>query len=336
MKYFGINTMSKTAVFFLILFPFGGLTARADDVNSAACKAQVLKTKIERKKAVKIYDVRIEKDVKYLGDSSPLLMDFYRPLGVDAKRLPVILYMFGGGWLSGDRTDGGRAISVCRDIAERGYICASIDYTLSTPSKGAWPQAFYECKSAVQFLRLHADEYGIDANAIGAIGCSAGGHMAALLGAAGPETGLEPNGPYAGVSSSVQAVVALYGPYNLSTLEHTINTAPWGPPPRIVVETFIGASVQDAAELFAKASPITHINGDEPPFLLIHGSEDPAVPVQQAIDMYKKLRSAGVKSELLIVKGAGHSFNLQPEQKDLRPVVVDFFDKYLKNKKKGI
>ena len=278
------------------------------------------------------YEVRIEKDVQYLGAGRPLLMDIYRPVGTVEGPLPAILYMFGGGWCSGDRTDGGRGIRVCKDIAERGYVCASIDYTLSTAAQGGWPQAFHECKSAVQFLRIHAAEYGIDPDAIGSIGCSAGGHLAALLGTAGPDAGLEPNGPYTGVSSRVQAVAALYGPHDLTTFDYAVDEPPWTP--RTVVETFVGASFREAPERFRLASPIAHIDGDEPPFLLIHGSEDTVVPVKQAIDMHKRLQSAGVTSELIIVEGAGHSFDLRPDQKDLRPSVVGFFDRWLKGSAK--
>lgn len=279
----------------------------------------------------KTYEVRIIKDIQYLGTGSPLLMDIYEPLNMDREWRPAVLYLFGGGWFSGDRTDGGRGVRICKDIAEHGYICAGIDYTLSTFSKGAWPQAFYDCKSAVQFLRIHADEYDIDSAAIGVIGCSAGGHLAALLGTADPKAGLEPPAPYPGVPSDVQAVAALYGPYNLSTFDYVVYQTPWAS--RTVAETFVGTSIREAPERFALASPITHINGSEPPFLLIHGSEDNAVPPEQALAMHTKLQSAGAESELVIVKGAGHSFDLQPEQQDLRPIVVDFFDRHLKCKK---
>ncbi len=255
-------------------------------------------------------------------------MDLYRPLDVEKKKvLPGIVYIHGGGWMSGDKNIP-RGISICSILAKHGYVAAFIEYKLATPTSGSWPQALYDCKTAIQFLRKNADKYNIDPNHIGVMGGSAGAHLAAMVGAVGAKEGLEPPGPYQDVSSKVQVVVALYGIYNLKEFKYQRTDEPWNH--KTLVEIFLGVSQKKEPKLWELASPINHIDGDEPPFLLIQGTADKAVSVKQCKDMDKKLKEFGVTSEVILVEGAGHSFDLQPPQKDLRPAVLSFLNKYLK------
>ena len=206
-------------------------------------------------------------------------------------------------------------------MAENGYVCISINYILAEEGKTSWPTNIYNCKTAVQFLRKNAHLYNLDANHIGVIGGSAGGHLSAMVGLVGPEARLEPKGQYKGTSSRVQAVVPLYGVHNLTNFTKTD-----------ILEKFLGASKNENPSLWALASPVNHISRDDPPFLIIHGTADPLVPVQQSVELHEKLRENGIDSQLVIVKDAPHSFHLQPEQQDLRPVVLAFFNKNLKDK----
>ena len=282
----------------------------------------------DKNNSATVYKVRVEKDIPYLTPQRKEKMDLYIPVGVEkAKALPGIVYIHGGGWMSGDKNIP-RGISICNTLAEQGYVLAFIEYKLATPTTASWPQALYDCKTAVQFLRKNADKYGIDAEHIGVMGGSAGAHLAAMVGTVGPDEGLEPPGPYRGVSSSVQAVVALYGIYTLKDFKYKRTDEPWKS--KTIAEHFLGVSQKKDPKLWDLASPINHVDGDEPPFLLIQGTADKAVSVKQCTDMDKKLKKFGVTSEVILVEGAGHSFNLQPEQKDLRPAVISFFNKYLK------
>ncbi len=275
-----------------------------------------------------LYKIRIEKDIPYLTPNRKEKMDLYLPITAEKnKPFPGIVYIHGGGWMSGDKNIE-RGKSICTTLAKHGYVAAFIEYKLATPDSGSWPQALYDCKTAVQFLRKNADKYNIDPDHIGVMGGSAGAHLAAMVGTVGPEEGLEPPGPYKGVSSKVQAVVALYGIYNLKEFKYKRTDEPWNH--KTLVGIFLGISQKKDPKLWDLASPINHIDGDEPPFLLIQGTADKVVSVKQCKEMDEKLKKFGVPSEVIWVKGAGHSFDLQPPQKDLRPAVLSFLDKYLK------
>lgn len=285
---------------------------------------------MEKSKSENIYKIRIKRDITYLDSSRKEKLDLYIPNDIENKKaLPGIVYIHGGGWMSGDKTIE-RGQTICTTIAKQGYVCAFIEYKLTTVDSGSWPQALYDCKTAVQFLRKNADKYNIDPERIGVLGCSAGGHLAAMVGTTGLEDGLEPDGPYKDVSSRVQAIVAMYGIYDMTKFTLKLEDKPWNT--KTIPEFFLGVTQRESSELWDLVSPVNHIDKSDPPFLLIHGTADKGVPVQQSIDMNQKLHEVGVSSELILVEGAGHSFDLQPKQKDLRPAVISFLDKQLKNK----
>jgi len=226
----------------------------------------------------------------------------------------------GGGWWTGDKAKN-REQNIGTTLAANGYVCISINYILATKEVPTWPENLYDCKRVVRFLRKNADAYRVEPNNIGVIGGSAGGHLAAMVAVTGPQDNLEPPGPYAGFSSAVQAAVPMYGIHNLMTFEDTKGAA----------AQYLGVSKQKDPDLWELASPINHIDAGDPPFLILHGTADKTVPIEQSVELYNKLKRSGVPARLVIVEGAPHTFDLQPEQKDLRPIVLDFFNKYLKH-----
>ena len=263
-------------------------------------------------------NVRIEKDVDYLGSDRKEKGDLYLPVKFEeGKRLPAVLIIHGGGWSGGDK-GAAREINIGTNLVLNGYVGFSINYVLAKAGKPTWPENLYQCKTAVRWLRKNADRLHIDPDRIGVIGGSAGGHLAAMVGVTGPDSKLDPAGPYGEFSCRVQAAVDLYGPADLMT---------W--PPRDTL-SMLPAAKSENPGLYRLASPTTHADANDPPILILHGTADKTVPVEQSQVFADALKKAGTRHELMIIEDAPHSFHLQPKQRDLRPVVLGFFDRYLK------
>ena len=259
--------------------------------------------------------VRIEKDVAYLGADRQEKGDLYLPAKVEkGQRFPAVLIIHGGGWSGGDK-GATREINIGTNLAMNGYVGFSINYVLS---KGqlTWPQNLHDCKTAVRWLRKNAERLNIDPDHIGVIGGSAGGHLAAMIAVTGPDAGLDPAGPYGEYSCQVQAAVDLYGPADLAKWKTRIG--------------MLGASREEKPELYKQATLSTWADKSDPPILIMHGTADKTVDVEQSKMFAEALKKVGARHELVIVEGAPHTFHLQPKQQDLRPVVLGFFDKYLK------
>lgn len=260
-------------------------------------------------------DVTIERDVAYLGPERAEKLDLYLPADPPkpGARRPAVVIIHGGGWTGGDK-GARREINIGTTLASHGYVCISINYALASKGHPTWPTNIHDCKRAVRWLRKNADKYQIDPDHIGVIGGSAGGHLTALLAVSGPEVGLEPPED-SEISSRVQAAVPMYA-HMASELERDHPMFP--------------GTKAEVPELYRIAAPINHITRDDPPMLLLHGTADTTTPLYHSERFAKKLAEIGVPHELVIIEGAPHSFHLQPKQRDLRPLVIGFFDKYLK------
>lgn len=262
-------------------------------------------------------DVRVEKDVEYLAAGREEKADLYLPASVPkGQRCPGVVIIHGGGWSGGDK-GAAREINIGTTLARHGYVCMSINYVLAAKGTTAvtWPQNLHDCKTAVRWLRKNAARLQLDPDHIGAIGGSAGGHLTAMLALTDAKDGLDPKEPYGEFSCHIQAAVDLYGPADLLTW-HDIS--------------MFRKKRTEAPELYRAASPATYADKNDPPILIMHGTADKTVDVQQSKDFDAALAKAGTPHELVIVEGAPHTFHLQPKQQDLRPIVLGFFDRYLK------
>ena len=267
----------------------------------------------------KLEGVRVEQDIDYLGVPNGPKADLYAPEKIAKEQLcPAVVIIHGGGWCGGDKASA-REQNIGGTLARNGYIGLSINYVLAEKgSGGTWPKNLQQCKTAVRWLRKNAERLHIDPTRIGVIGGSAGGHLASMVGVTGPFDGLDPEGPNGEYSCQVQAVVDLYGPADLMNWHDSIA---------------MGGKRDEVPEVYRKASPITYLKKGNPPFLILHGTADTTVPVEQSKTFAEALDKAGVEHQLVLLDGAAHTFDLQPSQRDLRPLVVGFFDRFLKQKK---
>jgi len=256
-------------------------------------------------------------DIEYAEiDGISLLLDLYYPEN-QVGPLPLIVWIHGGAFKMGSKSQ----ISNLAIInAENDYVVASIDYRL-VPDV-IFPEPVYDTKAAIRWLRANADEYNIDSDNVGVIGGSAGGYFASMLGTSGGDLEGEV-GDDLDYSSTVQAVVNLYGPSDFTMLLEDL-----GPGSTAVAESgYLGCEILECLDIAEEASPITYVTSDDPPFLILHGDLDPAIPIAQSERFYESLEDAGVESTFITAEGYGHDITIA---KVYMPEIIDFFDLHLK------
>ncbi len=270
--------------------------------NTTACIAaiQLGLVKLVDRDAPLPESVELRSDVEYgrVGDRS-LKLDLYSPK-VRTGKLPCLIFIHGGGWKGGQKED---YRLYTQAFATKGYIVASVGYRLSGEAK--FPAAVHDVKCAVRYLRKHADELGIDADRLGVVGGSAGGHLAMMIGYSSDVKELEGEGGHAGVSSHVSAVVNIYGPTNLNDDFVRENEGA-----NKLVESFFGKPVAEAGDLLDTASPGFYLDAKDPPTLILHGTIDDIVPVNQSDQLAQKLTDLKIPYVYDRLPGWPHTMDL--------------------------
>lgn len=251
-------------------------------------------------------------DVEYAEhDGTSLSMDIFVPKAA-TKPTTTLVFIHGGGWSGGKKED---YLYYNLKFAELGYVTASVQYRLSPANR--FPAAVQDVNSAIAWLRKHADTYHVDVNNMVAVGGSAGGHLSLMAGyAQDPE--LE---SIEGGDSSVQAIVNIYG-----VVDCTVPVAQEAHQ----VNDFIGKSYKEAADKYAQASPIQHLDKSDPPTLTFHGTIDELVPIAQADVLHAKLDELGISNYYDRVEGWPHSMDVaQPVNDRCRYIMEQFLAKHL-------
>ncbi len=263
-----------------------------------------------------------ELDIPYAATDDPRQrLDLYLPANRAGARLPVIVFIHGGGWSQGDKSDGAR--NLMPFVRTGRYAGVSVGYRLTDTAQ--WPAQIHDCKAAIRWVRANAGRYGLDAERIGVWGKSAGAHLALMCGLTGDAQELEGDlGPHTGVKSSVAAVADFYGPTDLLVMvdqPSAVNRSGPDCPEALL----IGGTVRDNPIKARAASPVSYITPDDPPILIVHGTQDRTVPYEQAVGLNQALLKAGVKGYFITIKGAGHGdFGLAANDR-----LTAFFDTYL-------
>ncbi len=269
-------------------------------------------------------NVALEKDIVYLeaGDY-PLKLDIAMPKGL-TKPVPAVVHIHGGGFARGAKS----TRQAVRYAAE-GFIGVSIDYRLS--GVAPFPAAVQDCKAAIRWLRANAAKYHIDPDHIGVWGTSAGGHLVAILGTSGGDQYLEGFGGNTEFSSDVQAVVDHYGPTDFLKMGGT-HLGPTSPESR-----FLGGKITGLPNQVSRANPITYVDKNDPPMLIMHGKEDKTVIFNQSELLYAALQKAGAITKFVPVSNAGHVYRptlqgatIAPSRLEIDKMELEWFRKYLK------
>ena len=237
-------------------------------------------------------------------DEHSLTLDLYLPSAAEDKKLPpLIVWVHGGAWRAGSKERmpiGG--------LLDHGYAIASINYRLSPVAP--FPAQVHDIKAAIRFLRGQADLklWRYDRQKVVIAGASAGGHLAALVGVTNGHEELEGTvGDFDSESSEVAAIIDFYGPTNFLTILK--QSTPHGLGVRIpALQLLLRAQPEDVPDLARLASPVFHVDDHDPSLLMIHGDQDPQVPINQSheLDGAYKAAGSGERVQFEVIHGGHH------------------------------
>lgn len=268
----------------------------------------------------------VHPNIPYANDTlKKHLLDIYLPPNATSN-IPLVVWVHGGAWMLNDKyADMGYMQETIKGFINKGYALASIDYRYSTTA--IFPAQIQDCNQALEYLYQHAGEYKIDKNRIALIGFSAGGHLASLLALSANNQVKEfyPSGkpPH----FKIKCVLDFYGPSDFIAIAgNPAAAASTEPNP---VSILLGAFPLQRPDLAKKASPVTYVDKDDPPFFIVQGEKDESVHYTQSVLLSSWLTVSGVKNQLTIVPGAPH-YGVMFDAPDIRQQLFAFLGSHLK------
>jgi acetyl esterase/lipase len=232
-----------------------------------------------------------------------LKLDVYRPRSRPTA-CPTLLQIHGGGWVIGTKNQQG--VPLMLQLASRGWVCVSANYRLSPHA--TFPDHLVDCKRALQWIREHGAEYGANPDFVVVTGGSAGGHLAALMALTANDREYQPG--FEDVDTSLRGCVVFYGVYDFTDRfgqqRHQGLAA-------LLEKRVMKASLDEAREAYEKASPMSRVHPEAPPFFIIHGDRDTLVPVREAREFSALLRQhTRAPVAYAEIPGAQHAFEIFP------------------------
>ncbi|WP_339732828.1 alpha/beta hydrolase [uncultured Gimesia sp.] len=296
-----------------------------DEQDTSAEEPIVRDTLLSRGGAAPVpKDLIIVEDISYRkGNRHFWALDLAMPKLRGEKPRPALLFVHGGGWSSGDKRLGIFKTAPI-EYAQKGYVCISVNYRLT--GEAAFPACMEDVKCAVRWLRAHAEKYNVDPHRIGGYGNSAGAHLVSLLALVGKDKDLEGDGPWQDQSSMLNAVCVSAVPTDFTSWPSGIENKPR-------LRKFLEQPDASLEEQAVKASPISYVHANAPPFLIFQGTRDRLVHVAQADQFVKALKATGAKDVTYHrYPGAGHGVFTQ-NRKETYPLMEEFFERTLMNAK---
>lgn len=262
-------------------------------------------------------DVEITADVVYgHKDGLALTFDVLTP---GEQNGAGVLAIQSGGWYS-TWLPPEVLVRISKPMLDEGYTVFVVRH--GSAPKYQVPEAVADVRRCARFIRMTADDYGVDPERLGALGGSAGGHLTLMLSLTGDDGATDAEDPVLRTSSRIACGVALYPPTDLR--QWTTD-----PPEAIAAIPGLRPPLDFDAELEDDVSPILHVTGDDAPVLTIHGDQDLLVPIEHSRNLLPVLEEAGVESELIVVEGAAHGFNQQQNEQTVLPATLRWFDAHL-------
>jgi acetyl esterase/lipase len=231
------------------------------------------------------------KNVSYGRDTAQKL-DVYLPANRDTSNTKVLLFIHGGSWIGGDKSEFNEAIAAIHPKLQ-GYAIFNTNYRLVNNSADGLSDQITDIKSVLNFIESKAEEYKINANKICLVGASAGAHLALLHAYKNNSEG------------KIKAVVDLFGPTDLKDL---YNNHPVPQQVRYILTSLLGKSAASDASLYQQASPVNFVNAQTVPTCIFHGTNDMIVPISQSNALKAKLLANNVKVEMTAYAAEGHGW----------------------------
>lgn len=252
----------------------------------------------------------VQRDIEYARvEDQSLKLDLHFP-APSVSPAPLIVWVHGGAWRSGSRKEVPLA-----PLVTQGWAIASVDYRLTPVAP--FPANVHDLKAAVRFLRAGAGKFGVDPKRFIIAGASAGAHLAALVGVSNGHAALEGEvGNDRAQSSDVQGIVSFFGASNLETI--LSQSTPYGLGVRVpALQLLLRGQPEEKPELARLASPVAHVGAGDPPLLLLHGDQDPQMPVAQSLELLGAYERARLRVRFVPVHGAAHGGKAFYDEKHL-------------------
>ncbi len=291
--------MRRLSLLFLLLSSLGSSSSfHPSQADKAADKAAEIVRDTQTARAIVFARLDTARGVRELH------LTLVRPAILPPKPLPILIWVHGGLWRSGDAT---KLPPLVFELARRGYACAGVEFRSS--KEAVFPAQLDDLRAATRFLRANAPIYSLDARKIGVAGISTGAQLGALLALGGGAT----------------CAIDICGPSDLTVLSRD-SRLNWDGE-NGALRALLGGSPQEKPEIARAASPLFRVGKNPPPFLILHGEDDSLVALSQSEALFERLKTAGGAVTYRIYRGEEHG--LRGAKPETEAEIVTFLGKWL-------